>query len=254
MSGDPAGQSADGTADGSAETDPDVSDSAGVDPDAGDSAADPDAAPPEESGVDAEIREEITRATYRALCEHGYANLSMQDVADEFDKSRSLLYYHYDSREDLLMAFIDDLVGWIGARLEETETEDPRARLLEYIDRLTIEPGDERHRNFIVALFELRIQAVHNDAFRGKLAEHYRGNVEAAARIIEDGVEAGVFRPVDPHDTAETMYMAIEGSRMYQVVLGAEGASTRMREALVAYVVSDLVDVPGLLDDEFGEE
>lgn len=211
---------------------------------------DPDLDAPD-AGGDEETREAIMRATYRALCDHGYANLSMQDVADEFDRSRPLLYYHFEDREALLLAFIDDLVGWIGDRLAETDTEDPRARLLEYVDRLTVEPGDERHRNFLVALFELRIQAVHNDAFREKLAEHYRGNVEAAARIIEDGIDAGVFRRVDPYRTAEVVYMAIEGSRMYQVVLGAEGASVRMREALVEYVVAELVDVPALLDVEF---
>jgi len=219
--------------------------------DAGDAGSGADASTDAGGGENGNTRQEIMRATYRALCERGYANLSMQDVADEFDKSRSLLYYHYDTREDLLIAFIDDLVGWIGARLEETDTTDPRARLLEYVDRLTIEPGDERHRNFIVALFELRIQAVHNDAFREKLAEHYRGNVEAAAAIIEDGVEIGVFRPVDPYDTAEAIYMAIEGSRMYQVVLGAEGASVRMREALVEYVLTDLVDERAPLESEF---
>jgi AcrR family transcriptional regulator len=196
----------------------------------------------------ADSREEIMRATYRALCEHGYANLSMQDIADELDKSRSLLHYHYDTREDLLVAFIDNLVGWIGDRLEETDTEHPGARLLEYVDRFVIEPGEERHHNFVLALFELRLQAVHNERFREKLAEHYRGNVEAGATIVADGVEAGVFHPVDPYETAEALYAAIEGARLYQVVLGAEGASRRMRDALVTYVVSDLVVVEALLE------
>jgi len=200
-----------------------------------------------------ETRDAIMRATYRALCEHGYADLSTQDIADELDKSRSLLHYHYDTREDLLLAFVDNLVGWIGDRLEETDTTDPRARLMEYVDRFMIDPEDDQHRRFITALFELRIQAIHNERFRETLAEHYRGNVAAAATIIEDGVEAGVFRPVDPYDTAETIYMAIEGARMYQVVLGAEGAARRMQTALVEYVVSDLVDTPGLLTEEFGD-
>jgi AcrR family transcriptional regulator len=37
------------------------------------------------------------------------------------------LHYHYDTREDLLLAFVDNLVGWIDARLDETDTTDPRA-------------------------------------------------------------------------------------------------------------------------------
>lgn len=195
--------------------------------------------------------DEIMRATYRALCKHGYANLSMQDIADEFDKSRSLLHYHYGTREDLLLAFVDNLVGWIADRLAETDTVDPRARLLEYVDKFMIDPDDERHRAFIVALFELRIQAIHNDRFQRKLAEHYRSNVDAAAVIIEDGIEAGVFHPVDPATTAEVIYMAIEGARMYQVVLGAEGAARRMQRALIEYVITDVVDTASVLDDEY---
>ena len=183
-----------------------------------------------------DTREEIMHATYRALCDHGYANLSMQDIADELDKSRSLLHYHYDTREELLLAFIDHLVGWIGDELEETDTEDPRARLVEYADR------------FAIALFELRLQAVHNERFREKLAEHYRGNVEAAAEIVADGVESGVFHPVDPWRTGETIYTALEGARMYQVLLDTEGASERMRDAVVEYVIGNLVDVSAVLN------
>jgi AcrR family transcriptional regulator len=205
-----------------------------------------------EDGVAAgETREAIMQATYRALCEHGYAQLTMQDIADELDKSRSLLHYHYDTREELLVAFVDNLVGWIGDRLEETDTTDPRARLLEYLERFMIDPEDDRHRRFVTALFELRIAATHDERFRETLAEHYRGNVAAAATILEDGVEAGVFRPVDPYDTAEAIYMAVEGARMYQVVLGAAGAARRMQTALIEYVVADLVDGPTLLAETF---
>jgi AcrR family transcriptional regulator len=197
-----------------------------------------------------DTREEIMHATYRALCEHGYASLSMQDIADELDKSRSLLHYHYDTREELLLAFVDHLVGWIGDRLEETDTRDPRLQLLEYVDRFVGALDDEEGRRFVTALFELRLQAVHNEAFRERLAAHYRSNVEAAATVIEDGVEAGVFHPVDPEPTAEGIYNAIEGARMYEVILGAEGAADRMREALLTYVLSDLVVVPAVLDGE----
>ena len=201
---------------------------------------------------DSDTRDAIMRATYRALCEHGYADLSMQDIADELDKSRSLLHYHYDTREDLLLAFVDNLVGWIDARLDETDTTDPRARLLEYVDHFVIGPDDDDQRDFVVALFELRMQAVHNEAFREKLARHYRKNVEAAARIVADGVETGVFRRVDPYETAEAIYNAIEGARFYQVVLGADGAARRMQDALLEFVVSDLVVVPEMLSSEFG--
>ena len=36
--------------------------------------------------------DEIMQGVYRALCAHGYADLTMQDIADECDCSTSLLH------------------------------------------------------------------------------------------------------------------------------------------------------------------
>ncbi|MEF8974259.1 MAG: helix-turn-helix domain-containing protein, partial [Haloarcula sp.] len=46
---------------------------------------------------DGDTADDIMDATYRALCTHGYADLTMQDIADESDKSKAALHYHYDS-------------------------------------------------------------------------------------------------------------------------------------------------------------
>jgi hypothetical protein len=140
-----------------------------------------------------------------------------------------------------LLAFVDNLVGWIGDRLDETDTTDPRARLLEYIDRFMIDEGDDEHRDFVVALFELRLQGVHNEQFRKRLARHYRGNVQACVEILEDGMEEGVFREFDAELVGEAIYNAIEGARLYQVVLGADGAAKRMEEIMLEFVVGDLI-------------
>jgi len=194
-----------------------------------------------EVDVQPDTHEEIMGATYRALCKHGYAHLTMQDIADEFDKSRSLLHYHYDTKEELLLAFVDNIVGYIGDRLAESETEEPLERLEEYVDRFVIEPGEEDRETFALALLELRVQAVHNEAFRERLATHYETNVQTVADIVADGIEAGVFREVDPDATGEAIYTALVGARMYQVTLGAERASRRMRDSLAEFVVTDLL-------------
>ncbi|MFC7141292.1 TetR/AcrR family transcriptional regulator [Halosimplex aquaticum] len=194
-----------------------------------------------EVDVQGDTHDAIMGATYHALCKHGYAHLTMQDIADEFDKSRSLLHYHYDTKEELLLAFVDNIVGWIGDRLAESETEEPLERLEEFIDRFVIEPGEEDRETFALALLELRVQAVHNEEFREKLSVHYEKNVETVADIVADGIDEGVFREVDPEATGEAIYTALVGARMYQVTLGAEHASRRMRDQLAAFVVDDLI-------------
>jgi AcrR family transcriptional regulator len=185
-----------------------------------------------------DTREAIMGATYRALCKHGYASLTMQDIADEFDKSKSLLHYHYDTKEDLLLAFLDRMIGWLADRTAESDTDHPLDRLEEFAGKFVIDPEGE---TFALAVLELRVQAVHNEAFREKLLRHHERNVEAVAGIIEDGIEGGVFRDVDADATAELIITVLEGARMFQVTLGVESATERMYDALAAFVVEELL-------------
>ena len=50
--------------------------------------------------------QEIMEATYHALVNSGYAELSICDISRRFDGSQSLIYDHYDDKEDLLTRFI----------------------------------------------------------------------------------------------------------------------------------------------------
>lgn len=204
-----------------------------------------------DAGEDTDTRTQIMRATYHGLCTHGYADLTMQDIADELDKSRSLLHYHYDTKDDLMLAFLEHLIGWVGDRLAESDTEHPVARLEEYITKFVIDPDEDRRQSFALALLELRLQAVHNEAFRTRLQKHYQGNIEAVAEIIEDGSEAGVFTSVDPYTTGEAIYTALEGARMYQVTLGADHATQTMRNVLFRYIVTELLTDDYLLQEVF---
>lgn len=52
-----------------------------------------------------EVDEEIMEATYRALREHGYADLTIKRIAAEYGKSTAAVHYHYDTKEELLRRF-----------------------------------------------------------------------------------------------------------------------------------------------------
>ncbi|WP_436929689.1 TetR/AcrR family transcriptional regulator [Halosimplex halobium] len=195
-----------------------------------------------EVDVQGDTHDAIMGATYHALCKHGYAHLTMQDIADEFDKSRSLLHYHYDTKEELMLVFLDRVIGWIGNRLAESDTEEPLARLEEFIDKFVIEPGEEQRETFALAILQLRVQAAHNEEFREKLAAHYRENASVVSGIIEDGVEAGVFHEdVDPEWVGRSIYTSMAGARMFQVTMGDETATLRMRDAVAEFAVDQLI-------------
>ena len=123
------------------------------------------------------------------------------------------------------------MIGWIGDRLATSETEHPVDRLAEFINFFVIHPEDES-QSLALAILELRLQAIHNETFREKLTAHYQGNVDTVAEIIADGIEAGVFQPVDPAATGEGIYTALIGARTYQITLKAGPATERMTRFL----------------------
>src|SRR6056297_3150201 len=119
--------------------------------------------------MDEEVSTEILEATYRALCEHGYADLTMQAIADESSLSKATLHYHFDTKEELLNAFLDDFLDRFEERLA-SESSDPRTRLDAFFDAV-FAPAQDDTGEFPIALVELKAQAPYNDAYRERFVE-----------------------------------------------------------------------------------
>ena len=96
------------------------------------------------SEIDDELHEAIMEATARAIAEHGIADLTVRDIGAEFDRSRSLIHYHYNSKDDLLAAFVEYIVD----RYTETgvDADGEVGRLPEFVDlgQVEVTPADER--------------------------------------------------------------------------------------------------------------
>ncbi|GAA0449245.1 TetR/AcrR family transcriptional regulator [Halococcus dombrowskii] len=188
-----------------------------------------------------DTREEIMEATYRALCEHGYANLTMQAIADEFEKTKAVLHYHYDTKDELLAAFLEHLLDRFTSRLD-VDSDDPNARLDALVDELLLGLDDEsgEDREFHTALLELRAQAPHNAAFREQLAANYDLLLDMLTTIIDDGIEQGVFHDVDAERLAALIMATMLGGRVHQITLDREAIALDVREVLEDEILDDL--------------
>lgn len=185
----------------------------------------------------------IMAATYRALCRHGYAGLTMQAIADEFDRSKATLHYHYDTKQDLLVAFLEYLLERFGRRIAVDGIDDPTDRLSAFVDTLLFGPperDDRDHWEFHTALLEIRSQAPHEPAFREQLTVNHETVQALAAEIIRDGIDRGEFREVDPDETAALLLACIHGARIYQVTLDGDEHAERARDAIDALVLGPL--------------
>lgn len=61
--------------------------------------------------MNSETSAEIMEATRRALCEHGYADMTMQRIANNSSMTTATIHYHFDTKKELLNAFFDELAA-----------------------------------------------------------------------------------------------------------------------------------------------
>jgi len=165
--------------------------------------------------------DEIMQAVYSALCTHGYAGLTMQDIADECSKSKSLLHYHYDTKADLLVAFLDRVLDDFERRVDAAADEPPEARLVAFIGWFVFEPAETERESYHIALLELRSQGPFDDRIRERLHRSDRLIRGTAAAILESGIDAGVFDDVAVDETAALLTAAVDGARTRQITLGS---------------------------------
>ncbi len=188
-----------------------------------------------------ETKEAIMRATYRALCEHGGANLTMQAIADEFDKTKAVLHYHYDTKENLLVAFLEYLLDQFDPEADGADLGTPEERLLAVLQALlgmqdpTGADGFD-HEQLSTALLQIRAQAPYDPEFRRQLTVNVSTVRDRMVEIIEDGIDQGVFRSVDPEQTAMTLLAATTGARNYEVTLDVDDVEADVDAVLEAIV------------------
>jgi AcrR family transcriptional regulator len=210
-----------------------------------------------------EADEAIMDAVDQALRKHGYAELTMQDIADESEKSKSLLHYHYDTKEDLLVAFLDNLVSDYDERMACRDGQPPTKRLVEFLAWFVFTPDDTGREQFHLALLEMRSQGPFNDRIREQLVKSDDTLRDTAADIITEGIEAGVFEGVDPERTAALLVATLDGARTRQITLGSANETytrTVVEQALEQIVEPMLVagvelpDLDEVLAEIKGEE
>ena len=178
-------------------------------------------------------------ATYRALCSHGYADLTMQDIADESSKSKAALHYHYDSKHDLLCAFLDYLYEQFLERTADIDADEPLEELLALID-VVLQKSEDEPEAFETALLEIRAQAPYEPGFRERLGRFETHLVESFVEVLSAGSEDGTFATEgDPEDTARFLVTVLTGAATERVTVGHSVDCTR--RMLRSYVRQNLL-------------
>lgn len=164
---------------------------------------------------DSARRDEILRVAARVFRTKGYRNATLNDIADEFGFTRAALYYYFKSKEDILVAIIEDAGQEMTAHVEAAIAiaEPPAekvARILSTHATLVL----NNMNIFGVYLTEMKSLP---PRVRATFESGERYCTEQLAVVIQEGIHTGDFDDLPPKTTALALLgMANSAIRWYR--------------------------------------
>ena len=166
-------------------------------------------------------RAQILDAAVRVATADRLDGLTVRKVADAAELSPGLVFFHFGSKDQLLLDLLDRVLEEIiGRRPPEDAAGAPSARdaLLAYARReLERLPGE---REFVELFFDFWVVGTRNPDVRTRMGQAmaaYRSSFEPlASRIVAE--EAARFRGVPPADVARIIVSFVQGTA-FQAVL-----------------------------------
>ncbi|GGK71390.1 TetR/AcrR family transcriptional regulator [Haloarcula sebkhae] len=194
-----------------------------------------------ESDALCETEKEIMHATHRALVNSGYAALSISRISEELDKAKSTIYHYYDSKDALLLRFLRFTVDRFEETINTSIGDDPKEDLNHIIRTLLPCQLTEERRQLHSVLVTLSPQALEREVFREQFTEIDTRLATIIEKTVRRGVEANVFRDVDPMHAAEHILATIKGTMYSRLTTDREAATAAAKASLFSYIDSHLV-------------
>ena len=175
-------------------------------------------------------RRHLLAAARRVLAERGYADATIDDVAREAGCSKGAYYFHFASKEDVLLAVVDDWIRDCSQRLTKVANGTGAAgtALIDMLEALLVpddgtgwEPG---------LLLEIWSQGQRNREVGRRLAEAQRRWRELLIQTFRRAQEAGGLPADVTPESAAAVALALHGG----LVIAAPLPDTLTRESLGA--------------------
>ena len=161
--------------------------------------------------VAAERKDQIVRTTVDCITKHGYHNFSMQDVARTAGVSKGIIHYYFLNKDELMMSVLDKVAGDIETVLasEMESTTDPRRKFEVFLE--VCFDIVRNTKEYYQVNMDFWTQINQKEEVRKVIARHYAKFRDSAVIVIRDGMNAGIFRQLDPLDYASYVVAVIDG-------------------------------------------
>jgi AcrR family transcriptional regulator len=158
-------------------------------------------------------REHLLQAAFREVYRSGYQSASIDTILSEAGVTKGALYYHFDSKEDLGHAVVEEIIAfdlrvkWLHPL---QKGKDPINTLIDIVQGESVKPEAVRGgcplNNLAQEMSPL------DEGFRKQLARLFHAWREGIAAALREGQTQGrVRRDVEPEEAAGFLIATLEG-------------------------------------------
>jgi AcrR family transcriptional regulator len=151
-----------------------------------------------------DLRVQIIRAAKRLLVDQGYHGLSMREVAGAVGVSKAALYYHFQDKEQMLLAILSSYLDDIEALIDDiqAQSQDSRERIYLLVARILQQPAEQRA---IIRLASQEMPQLSDNARKNFDRLYHRKFLRKIEAMIASGIQRGDLRTVDPNVATWTL-------------------------------------------------
>jgi AcrR family transcriptional regulator len=160
---------------------------------------------------EAERRSQILRAARAVFIEKGFIAARVEDVAKRAGLSKGAVYFYFASKRELFLALVQEEHENTYSFLDRAE-DDHRPAAVKLVDLgqqyLDYFAGLKSPPRFFLMMCE---QGIRDDEIREEVQAVHLRFVDAATRILAQGMNEGTFRSADPQGVAMILKAIIDG-------------------------------------------
>ncbi len=156
-------------------------------------------------------KDQIMNAAQSVVVSKGYDQSRMDDIVEKAQLSKGAIYWYYKSKKEVYLSLVDywfkEYSTGVLERLKKNKSASNQLKtLFEYF----IKQFDKNPATFKILIEFWRMSGLDPD-FNIKVQEIYSQFLEYIIEIIEEGIDTGEFKKVDPRITALSILINIEG-------------------------------------------
>ncbi len=161
--------------------------------------------------VSEERKEQILEAAMDVFARSGFHGARMDDIAEQAGLSKGALYWYFDGKDAIIQGIMDRLFAGESEQLRELLKTDMSAqiKLQTFID-LAIEEIKSME-SMIPIMIEFWSLLLRKKKVSGVLGGYYSGYLDLIVPMIQQGIDTGEFRQVNPLDVGVTLAAFFEG-------------------------------------------